>query len=222
MVNTFILTNSPKKCVKLLDYKRLGKQRVEAKQIIDTIENDSSGWKNHPVTKMWKDNIIGLKYYLNCCIDEWILRGYNNTMEKYDLSEFILPDGSYDESSILPWFYFNLQIQESFKASLLRKDPSYYTCIIDCDPSYMYHGYIWISKLTNFQIDNMKKGILLPLNEICEKFGSGTPPQYRLNKDLCIKWIENKSVNPLTKRKIKSSGTIYKDFEKASLFYKLL
>lgn len=214
MVNTFILTNSPKKCVVLLDYRRLGKQRIEAKQIIDVIEKGNGGWSNHPVTKMWKDNIIGLKYYFNCCVDEWISRGYKNTMEKYEI-EFT------EESDILPWFYYNKQTQESFKASLLRKDTKYYTDKISCEEEYLKHGYIWIGKLTNEQIEKMKKGDVLPLDEICEKFGSGTPPQYRISKELCEKWQKNKNINPITGRSIKNSGTLYKDYEKASKFYAL-
>ena len=222
MVNTFILTNSPVECMKLLDYRRLGKQRVEAKQIVDTIEKNTNGWKNHPVSKMWKNNIVGLKYYINCCIDEWVKRGYKNTMKKYDLSEYLLPDGTYDELKILPWFYFNKQIQESFKASLLRKNNEYYKDVISCDTKYMSHGYIWISKLTDDQINKMKLGEYIDLEYICEKFGSGTPAQYRLSKELCIEWVKNKDINPITKRAIKSSGNVYKDFEKASIFYKLL
>ena len=215
MVNTFILSNSPQKCVKFLDYKRLGKQRVEAKQIIDALEGSKSGWSNHPVSKMWKDDIIGLKYYYNCCVDEWISRGYKNTMVKYDV-EFV------DEKDILPWFYTNKQIQESFKASLLRKNPEYYEKMWSCDEDYMKNGYIWIHKLSKDQIEQMKKGIDLPLIDICEKFGSGTPAQYRISRELCQKWILRKHMNPETWRTIKESGTIYKDYEKASKFYGLI
>ena len=222
MVNTFILSNSPRTCVTLLDYRRLGKQRVEAKQIIDTIENKTDGWKNHPVSKMWKDHVIGLKYYFNCCVDEWVNRGYKNTMIKYDLSDYLLPDGSYDELKLLPWFYYNKQIQESFKASLYRKEPDFYKDIISHDSPYVFHGYIWLSKLSDKQIEDMKHNIELSLPDICEKFGSGTPPQYRLSKELCMKWVLDKNTNPITNRIIKSSGSVYKDFEKASSFYKLI
>lgn len=216
MVNTFILTNSPKNCVKLLDYRRLGKQRVEAKQIIDAIENPkSNGWSNHPVTKMWKNDVLGLKYYFNCCVDEWIDRGYKNTMIKY-IIEFD------DEKDILPWFYYNKQIQESFKASLLRKNPEYYNDKIMCEEEYMLNGYIWIGKLNKNNIKLMKEGVLLPLKEVCEKFGSGTPAQYRISKQICVEWLISKNINPKTGRKIKETGNLYKDYEKASKFYKLM
>ena len=114
------------------------------------------------------------------------------------------------------------QIQESFKASLLRKNPEYYEKMWSCDEDYMKNGYIWIHKLSKDQIEQMKKGIDLPLIDICEKFGSGTPAQYRISRELCQKWILRKHMNPETWRTIKESGTIYKDYEKASKFYGLI
>ena len=36
-----------------LDNKRLGKQRVEAYQIIRALTGESQGWIHHPATKMW-------------------------------------------------------------------------------------------------------------------------------------------------------------------------
>lgn len=215
MVNTFIISDSPRICASLLDYKRLGKQRVEAKQILDTIQNPS-GWKNHPVCHLWKDNIDGLKYYINCMIDEWIRRGYKNTMEKYDIS-------FKEEKDILPWFYYNKQIQNSMKAALLRKNPEYYKDILTLDDSdYINHGYIWTKKLTDKQLSQMKNGKFLPLKDICEKFGTGTPPQYRITKEFAQFWVEDKDINPETGREIKVGGTIYNDYMKAAKYYGLI
>lgn len=112
MVNTFILCSDLRESFKLLDNRRLGKQRVEAKQIIDVlllydqINNDCTtqeqlidlaksnilfenvkGWKNHPATKMWIGHTNALKAYFNLCVKEWISRGKNNTMQLYDINE---------------------------------------------------------------------------------------------------------------------------------------
>ncbi len=87
MVNTFIVSSDPKKCAKALDNKRLGKQRVEAYQIINLLEHKDDtkkGFSNHPATQMWKPYLAGLKYYYNCIVEEWIDRGFNNTMKLYD------------------------------------------------------------------------------------------------------------------------------------------
>ena len=65
--------------VRVLDTKRLGKQRVECMQILNAMEF-GGGWVNHPATKMWKDNRDALCAYMAACIDEWTFRGYKNTI----------------------------------------------------------------------------------------------------------------------------------------------
>ena len=67
MVNTFLPYSSFKKSVKSLDNKRLGKQRVEAKQILTALSNGGS-WSNHPAALMWKGYEECLKLYINRCI----------------------------------------------------------------------------------------------------------------------------------------------------------
>ena len=83
-MQTFLPYKSFKKSFKTLDYRRLGKQRVEAYQVLnillDRTDNPNGGWRNHPITKMWKGYENALKHYLNLCIEEWMERGYNNTM----------------------------------------------------------------------------------------------------------------------------------------------
>lgn len=64
---------------KSLDYRRLGKQRVEAKQIITALL-DGSGWKHHPATKMWRgyEDVLCI-YGMDVC-REWIRRGYKDSL----------------------------------------------------------------------------------------------------------------------------------------------
>lgn len=211
MVNTFVLTNCPKETMKLLDTKRLGKQRVEAKQIINVIENKdgSVGWKNHPIVKMWENHVDGLKYYFNCAVDEWILRGYKNTMEKYEIKEVDDP---------LPWWFFNKQVQMSHKMSLLRKDPGYYSKYFNEDPEYYNFGYVWTCKLGDSIVSEMKISEVNP-KLICEPIGTGAPAQFRYSKEEVEEWRKNKNVNPKTQHKISETGTIYKDLAKAEKYY---
>lgn len=63
MVTTFIVKHPRKRSrpitnirytAKILDDRRLGKQRVEAKQIIDAIEKGGKGWSRHPATAAWR------------------------------------------------------------------------------------------------------------------------------------------------------------------------
>jgi len=169
MVNTFITYSDLKKNFKILDYKRLGKQRLEAKQILNVLEGKQEGYKNHPIVKMWQDHIPGLKVYLNYCIDEWVSRGYNNTMQKetIDLSENDVDN----EIDLLPWWCFNKQVQNTHKASLIRKDPDYYIPKFqDFDmKKYIIHGYIWTNRLdteTKWKLYNNEE---LELSNICDK-----------------------------------------------------
>lgn len=95
-MQTFLPYADFRKSFEVLDYRRLGKQRVEAMQLIKAIEQVPTldgkpyrGWVNHPATKMWRKYPDALKLYCNLCIDEWVKRGYKNTMSKYDLPDVI-------------------------------------------------------------------------------------------------------------------------------------
>lgn len=51
------------KTMKCLDWKRLGKQRVEAKQLIDEIlgRTEKTHWARHPVGKMWEKYTVNME-----------------------------------------------------------------------------------------------------------------------------------------------------------------
>lgn len=67
----------------VLDNKRLGKQRVEAKQIINALEGKTKGWVNHPATRMWIGALPLLKQYHDWAIHVWVRRGFKNNMPLY-------------------------------------------------------------------------------------------------------------------------------------------
>jgi hypothetical protein len=100
---------------KVLDYKRLGKQRVEARQILNTILN-GGGWSNHPAIKMWRGYENALILYSNIMIKEWILRGYRNTMEIINTGLVEFPSWLGDED-----------LHASHRSNLLRKDSVWYS-----------------------------------------------------------------------------------------------
>ena len=116
-MQTFLPYEDFQKSAQVLDYRRLGKQRVEGMQIIKAIENPKpQGWKNHPIVKMWTPYVPALKQYTNIIITEWIGRGYNNNMEFYDIDNVEYPDWLGDE-----------RFHSSHRANLLRKDFGYYS-----------------------------------------------------------------------------------------------
>lgn len=148
---TFVTSSSLIECAKSLDYKRLGKQRVEAYQILRTLKGHSHGWKNHPAVKMWEGHTDALALYMNAMIEEWVSRGYKNTMKIEDVPT----------DSPFPWWFTWKPLQESHRASLKRKAPSEYTHF-EVDTVFMNHGYIWPHALKE------KKRRFFVLCEFCD------------------------------------------------------
>lgn len=160
-MNTFIIDDDPIKCAQLLDYKRLGKQRVECIQILNAINSaNQNGWINHPCIKMWKDHELSLRYYTNCMIEEWLVRGYKNTIAKFTEYE-----------TNMPWWFYCKMLQNSHIASLLRKNKTYYQEIFDIKnyEKYMEFSYIWISKLSKEQIELLKTNANVDISLLAEK-----------------------------------------------------
>jgi len=133
MVNTFVPYSDMRRCVQVLDHKRLGKQRVEASQILQVLEGKSTGWANHPATQMWAGYEDALRHYLNLCIDEWVRRGYKNTMEKREVPERFE----------YPWWWGDEQMHRAHRSSLLEKAPEHYGEHFDKTLDQAPDGYLW-------------------------------------------------------------------------------
>jgi len=101
----------------VLDRQRLGKQRVEAYQIMRAI-TVGTGWSRHPIVKMWAGSEGALKLYSNAMVEEWIRRGYRNSMEIYDVSGLKME---------YPWWLGLEEFHSSHRAALLAKDYEHYS-----------------------------------------------------------------------------------------------
>lgn len=103
----------------VLDYRRLGKQRVETKQILNALAGNSKGWVNHPATVMWRGYETALAEYGFVICTEWIARGYKDSLLDFfnDLRQ---------ESYELPNWLGNEDIHISHQSNLIRKDPAFY------------------------------------------------------------------------------------------------
>lgn len=117
-MQTFLPYPNLKKSLKTLDSRRLGKQRVEAFQILNILlkRTDRKGWRNHPAVKMWKGYENALKLYLNKAIKLWISKGYKNTMKLETIEGKI---------RFPPWFG-KKEFHNAHKSNLLRKDKDFY------------------------------------------------------------------------------------------------
>ncbi len=60
------IVGSPLYTAKSLDRRRLNKQIIECRQILDAIKGKSQAWKNHPIVLSYKNHISWLEHYLEC------------------------------------------------------------------------------------------------------------------------------------------------------------
>jgi hypothetical protein len=117
-MQTFLPYRDFHQTAQCLDYRRLGKQRVEAKQIHDIVSGKriTGGWVHHPAVLMWHGFPNSLACYYNAILDEWVSRGYQNAME------YIHVPPSVNE----PLWLGDQAFHDSHKSNLLRKDTEFY------------------------------------------------------------------------------------------------
>jgi hypothetical protein len=144
MVVIFVPYPDIDKSLRALDMRRLGKQRVEASQIINAllgVSKDPSkkpGWRNHPATKMWEGHVGVLKKYYNRSLEIWSEKGGKNVLLKpMDISQDELETG-------FPKWWGWAPIHESHRAALVRKDDNFYGDMFgDLSKYYLERGYVW-------------------------------------------------------------------------------
>lgn len=125
----------------MLDTKRLGKQRVEAYQILRAIHDPNYGWQNHPAVSMWRNYPNELYSYMQVMCTAWVDRGYVDNLYRRSMDEF--PDLTY-VSEKPPWITERLIV--THRGALYRKDPVHYNhferesieaprfvCCVDCN-----------------------------------------------------------------------------------------
>lgn len=140
-MQTFMPYADPQKTARVLDYRRLGKQRVETKQILMALTGETTGWINHPATKMWRGYETVLCYYGMCMSTEWKSRGYVDNLFPWfvdKLTELLDQEKNFDG---LPWFFSDAEFQLAHQSNLLRKDFEYYSKFFPGVPDDL--PYIW-------------------------------------------------------------------------------
>lgn len=120
-MQTFLPYSNFAESARVLDNRRLGKQRVETLQILNALTNPSYGWQNHPAVKMWRGHKDALVVYGIAICREWLSRGFNDTC-----SEKIAAFSSGDIITDSPAWLGSEPFHASHRSNLLRKDPSHY------------------------------------------------------------------------------------------------
>lgn len=137
-MQTFLPYRSFKKSAQSLDRQRLGKQRIEAKQIYFALTIPDYGWKQHPIVKMWKGYEKALlEYSIEIC-KEWRKRGYNDAQLEFFEKEY----AKRKEPVRYPEWLGKRKFHLSHKSNLVRKLPEHYSPLFEgVDGSLPYEWY---------------------------------------------------------------------------------
>lgn len=147
-MQTFLPYSSFSKSAACLDYRRLGKQRVECKQILQALgvpvggplRDKPSSWVNHPATRMWKGHEYSLCVYAMEVCREWRARGYKDSLLEpfQDAAWGLLRRG---EDGTVPEWLGDDDFHASHRSNLLRKLPSHYSRFGWVEPDNL--PYVW-------------------------------------------------------------------------------
>ena len=124
-MQTFLPDENFVESARQLDDKRLGKQRLEALQILRTLFGEQDTWKNHPAVLMWKGYEGSLFVYALAMILEWRGRGFKDNQIGVweDLkNKYIMKVSTFKKP---PWVG-NMDFHKSHRSNLLRKFPEHY------------------------------------------------------------------------------------------------
>lgn len=153
-MQTFIPLPSFVESARVLDDKRLGKQRVEAKQILIALGvpvgehdgNPSSRWRHHPAVRMWHGFERCLIHYALAVCGEWKSRGFRDSLEEQfvDASRWVI--AAYHDispSSVIgsPSWIGDDRVHASHRSNLLRKSCEHYSRFGWSEPSDL--PYVW-------------------------------------------------------------------------------
>lgn len=144
-MQTFLPYPDFQESAKVLDYRRLGKQRVEAWQILRTLAlgERAKGWRNHPAVLMWRGHENALNQYGREMCLEWRERGYTDNM----LDRFVCVG-----RIVLPKWLGDSRLHLSHQSNLIRKDPEYYKLHFPEVPDNL--AYFWITNEKEYNAES--------------------------------------------------------------------
>ncbi|WP_348786505.1 MSMEG_6728 family protein [Leifsonia sp. NPDC080035] len=140
-MQTFLPYPSFAESVRVLDRARLGKQRVEALQVLRAITVPGYGWRNHPAAKMWRGYVPALTAYALASADAWIALGHADTVRPQVLAFAPEVEGMRQEKLDLPPWIGDPAFHRSHRSNLIRKDPGFYGPLFPGVPDDL--PYIW-------------------------------------------------------------------------------
>ncbi len=119
---------------RVLDTRRLGKQRVEALQILRALTRPVYGWKHHPAVRMWAGYEEALTAYALAMCAEWTARGHADTVATTVVDDLRIGTGCHAvrtqaelaAAGLLPPWLGDEEFHRSHRSALRRKEPELY------------------------------------------------------------------------------------------------
>lgn len=139
-VQTFLPFSDFAESASVLDPARLGKQRVEALQVLRAIVLPAYGWQSHPAMQMWRGYVPALTRYALAMVREWTDRGYADSTGAL-IAEFAPHVAAGDAEVALPSWLGDEALHLSHRSNLVRKAPEFYTPLFPGVPNDL--PYVW-------------------------------------------------------------------------------
>lgn len=149
-MQTFLPYEDFQETASVLDYRRLGKQRVETWQLIRAINGETKGWANHPAAVMWRGHTAVLASYGLVMCQEWKRRGYTDNMS--DRFQELISSSTSQELNDMPRWLGRLELHVSHQSNLIRKFPEHYGPLFSGVPDDL--PYIW-------PLTDQREGVLI-------------------------------------------------------------
>lgn len=140
-MQTFLPYPSFEESARVLDPARLGKQRVEAFQLLRAVTIPTYGWRHHPAAKMWRGYVPALTKYAVVITDAWISRGHADTVRAQVLEFAPEVDAAAQIELDLPPWIGDEAFHLSHQSNLIRKDPEFYGPLFPGVPNDL--PYVW-------------------------------------------------------------------------------
>lgn len=115
-MQTFLPYSSFTASAYVLDNRRLGKQRVECKQIY------LNQWQHHPAVAMWRNHEVYLLDYAIAICKEWIGRSYDDNL----LPWFECERSKFSQVTPPPSWLGDERLHSNHRARLLAKNFDWY------------------------------------------------------------------------------------------------
>ncbi|MFF3348971.1 MSMEG_6728 family protein [Streptomyces sp. NPDC002779] len=148
-MQTFLPESDFHRTALLLDRRRLGKQRVEALQVLRGLIIPGYGWRRHPAVRMWTGYEEALvRYGLEIC-RVWRDQGHQDSCAASLVSQLaahrpgtaVRDQPALAAAGELPPWLGDEPFHESHRSALVRKDPDTYAALFPGVPDDL--PYVW-------------------------------------------------------------------------------